>query len=50
MNNFQRVWWEQTKADHSIEFPIWSQLTETGRGRQLLKVIDAAVLEFPKYA
>ena len=45
--------WPWTKPQHapiSFEFPIWSQLTETGRGRQLLKVIDAAVLEFPKYA
>lgn len=30
-------------------FPVWGQLTETSRGRQLLKVIDVAVLRFPEY-
>lgn len=37
-----------TPASHS--FPVWRELNETGRGRQLLKVLDAAVLHFPKYA
>ena len=37
-------------APETYEFSVWKQLTESGRGRQLLKVIDAAVLEFPKYA
>jgi hypothetical protein len=31
-------------------FGVWKQLTETGRGRQLLQVIDAAVLSFREYA
>lgn len=30
-------------------FPVWRELTETGRGRQLIRVIDAAVLNFPQY-
>ena len=37
-------------APVSYPFGVWTQLTETSRGRQLLKVIDAAVLEFPRYA
>jgi len=37
-------------APVTYEFDIWNKLTNTGRGRQLLKVIDAAVVEFPKYA
>jgi hypothetical protein len=37
-------------APISFEFPIWKQLTETGRGRQLLNVIDIAVRRFPEYA
>ncbi len=31
------------------QFGVWTQLTDTGRGRQLLKVIDAGVLRFPEY-
>ena len=34
----------------SFEFEVWTQLRESGRGRQLLQVIDAAVLKFPMYA
>lgn len=34
----------------SKPFPVWELLTDTGRGRQLLKVLDSAVREFPKYA
>jgi len=30
-------------------FDIWKRLTGSGTGRQLLKVIDAAVLKFPEY-
>jgi hypothetical protein len=30
-------------------FPVWRQLTETGRGRQLVHVIDVAVRRFPEY-
>lgn len=45
--------WLQVAPVHapaSYDFRVWTKLTDTGRGRQLLKVIDAAVLEFPKYA
>ena len=37
-------------APATHEFVVWLQLTETGRGRQLLKVINAAVPRFPQYA
>ena len=37
------------KAPVSHQFQVWKDLTETGRGRQFLKVIDAAVNHFPKY-
>jgi hypothetical protein len=33
----------------SYQFTIWTELNKTGRGHQLLKVIDAAVLQFPQY-
>ena len=36
-------------APVSYEFGVWTRLTATGRGRKLLKVIDAAILEFPNY-
>ncbi|MGO8690165.1 MAG: hypothetical protein ACLQLG_11060 [Thermoguttaceae bacterium] len=36
-------------APASYSFPVWAELTGTGRGRQLLGVIDAAVREFPRY-
>src|SRR5438128_11436642 len=36
-------------APVSYEFGVWTQLIGSGRGRQLLKVIDTAVLEFPKH-
>ena len=36
-------------APVSYPFPAWADLTETGRGHQLLRVIDAAVLGFPDY-
>ena len=45
--------WPREAPEHApvtFDFPVWSKLTETGRGRQLLKVIDAAVVGFPKYA
>lgn len=32
------------------QFGVWTQLTDTGRGRQLIKVIDSAVSRFPEYA
>lgn len=34
----------------TFEFDVWRQLTGTGRGRQLLQVIGAAVNQFPVYA
>ncbi len=34
----------------TYDFPVWWKLTDTGRGRQFLKVIDAAVVGFPTYA
>lgn len=37
-------------APATHEFAVWSRLTETGRGRQLVKVIDQAVIQFPRYA
>jgi hypothetical protein len=37
-------------APVSFRFAIWTDLTETGRGRQLLRVIDAAVWKLPEYA
>ena len=33
----------------TYEFEIWTQFTDSGKGRQLLRVVDAAVLEFPSY-
>jgi hypothetical protein len=36
-------------APASFEFAVWKELTDTGRGRQLLKIIDTAIREFPKY-
>jgi hypothetical protein len=40
---------EPAHAPHSYRFAAWTALTETGRGRQLLKFIDIAVVHFPKY-
>jgi hypothetical protein len=37
-------------APASYRFKVWSELTDTGRGHQLLRVIDAAVLQLPQYA
>jgi len=36
-------------APVSFQFGVWTALTEAGRGRQLLRVIDVAVLRFPEY-
>lgn len=38
-----------TKAPCLFQFEIWSELTESARGRRLLVVIDAAVVRFPDY-
>jgi hypothetical protein len=39
-----------TEYPAGFNFQVWQRLTDTGRGRQLLKVLEAAVREFPKYA
>ncbi len=36
-------------APATFDFPIWRQLTETGRGRQLLLIIKTAIDQFPVY-
>jgi hypothetical protein len=36
-------------APTTYTFPVWRDLTEKGQGRQLLKVIDLAVVRFPDY-
>ena len=44
--------WPQTAprfAPATFEFEVWSQLTNTGRGRQLIQIIDVAVEKFPVY-
>jgi hypothetical protein len=37
-------------APATFDFDIWKELTETGRGRQLLQVIDIAVNQFSVYS
>jgi len=44
--------WPHGAPEHApatFEFDIWSELTDTGRGRQLLRVIEIAVDNFPVY-
>ncbi len=41
---------QPVRAPASFPFPIWDQLNGSGKGHQLLRVIDAAVLSFPEYA
>jgi hypothetical protein len=36
-------------APATFDFDIWAQLTRTGRGRQLMQIIDVAVKKFPSY-
>ncbi len=50
--NPEYPWPQKSPTDYpaGFDFPVWKQLTETGRGRQLLKVLDSAVREFPRYA
>jgi hypothetical protein len=36
-------------APVSFQFKVWTDLSEASRGRQLLRVIDAAVTRFPEY-
>jgi hypothetical protein len=40
---------QPTNAPASFDFDVWKQLQESGKGRQLLKVIDSSVRDFPKY-
>lgn len=45
--------WPQAAPEYApatFEFDVWKELTNTGRGRLLLKAIEAAVKEFPRYA
>lgn len=44
--------WPRTAPQYApatFEFDAWKQLTETGRGRQLMRIIDVAVDKFPVY-
>jgi hypothetical protein len=36
-------------APATFDFPVWRELSQTARGRQLVKVIDSAVVGFPQY-
>ncbi len=38
------------QAPASFAFPVWKRLISTGKGKQLLRVIDNAVVGFPRYA
>lgn len=42
-------WAAPANAPTLHDFAVWKQLTETGRGRQLLRIIDEAVRQFPTY-
>ena len=42
-------WAAPDSVPASYRFAVWDQLAGAGRGRQLLKVIDAAVIRFPQY-
>ena len=33
----------------TFDFDVWRQLTDTGRGRQLIQVIQSALEQFPVY-
>lgn len=37
-------------APSAHEFDVWTRLTDTGSGRQLLNIIDKAIVTFPQYA
>ncbi len=44
--------WPQDSPEYvpaTFDFDVWHQLTETGRGRQLMQVIKTAVEQFPVY-
>jgi hypothetical protein len=44
--------WPRSKPAHTpatFEFEVWKELAGTGRGRQLLQVIELAVQRFPVY-
>lgn len=36
-------------APATFKFDVWTQLTNTGRGHQLMQVIQAAIERFPEY-
>ena len=36
-------------APATFDFPVWREFSDSARGRQLVKVIDAAVAGFPQY-
>ena len=45
--------WPQNGPEYApsqFEFELWIQLTSTGRGRQLMQVIEVAIENFPMYA
>jgi hypothetical protein len=45
--------WPHTSPQYApatFAFGTWTRLVDTGRGRQLLKVIDVAVARFPEYS
>ncbi len=45
--------WPQIAPEYApvaFQFDVWTQLTDTGRGRDLLQFIDTAIREFPVYA
>lgn len=44
------TWEKPTSTPATYHFPVWRQLTESGRGRQLLQIIDTAVEQFEEYA
>ena len=44
--------WPHAAPEHvpaTFEFDLWTQLTKSGRGRQLMQVIDVAIDKFPVY-
>ncbi len=50
--NPEYPWPHHSPTDHPAghRFELWGRLTETGLGRQFLKVVEIAVHKFPAYA
>ena len=50
--NPEYPWPNDTPSSTPCEFafPIWTEVFQTGRGRQMLKVIRNAIRKFPEYA